>query len=98
MESPSLQPLSLVSLEKAFARLPQHGSIDDFAALVALAALSVLYWIYGRDRPDPYVYKAFEKPQEHMNGRQTSKGTTDIAEKLDQIVSVTNRRDVKDTR
>lgn len=88
METPTFHPLSLVSFQKVISQLPKHGSFDDFAALVALAALSVFYWVYGRDRPDPYLYKLFEKPQENMNSLRTSKGTTDIAEKLGQIVSL----------
>lgn len=87
MEIPQLQPLGLVDIEKAFRAIPQHIGLDDVLALAALAAAVSLYFWIVRERPDPYLYKLYERPQEHMS-KGGSKATTDIAEKLGQIVRI----------
>ena len=73
---------------QTFAQLPQYGKLDDFAAMAVMATLSILYLSKGIlwSRPDPYLYKLYERPQEHLTGQSTSQSTRDIAQKLEQIV------------
>ena len=73
---------------QTFAHLPQYGALDDFAAMAVLATLSVLYLSKGLlwNRPNPYLYKLYERPQEHLAGQSTSQSTRDIAQKVEQMV------------
>ncbi|KAF7194888.1 NADPH--cytochrome P450 reductase [Pseudocercospora fuligena] len=84
METPSLQPLNLVDLEKALRSLPQHIGADDVFAISLIAAAVAFYYYMLREQPDPYLYKMYERPQEHMS-KGGPKATRDISEKLDQL-------------
>lgn len=72
--------------------LPQYGTLDDFAAMAVLATLTVLYLFRGTlwDKPDPYLHKMYERPQEAMRDLTTTQGTRDIGKKLKQMVIVGN--------
>jgi NADPH-ferrihemoprotein reductase len=81
-------PALVLRDSQTFAQLPQYGALDDFAAMAVLATLSMLYLSKGIlwNRPDPYLYKLYERPQEHLAGQNTSQCTRDIKQKLEQIV------------
>lgn len=82
-----LPALDLIDIDKAFTRLPHHVSWDDSLAVAIVASVMGTLWYLGLlgDRPDPYLYKMFEKPQELMGVSGSSKSTRDIAEKLEQV-------------
>ncbi len=73
----------------AISQLPRYGTLDDLAAMAILATLSVLYISRGVlwSRPDPYLYKIYERPQEHLTNQSAAQDTRDIAKKLEQMVS-----------
>ena len=63
------------------------AAYDDIAALALLALGGAGYLTRGSlwDKPDPYHYKWFERPQESaLNGRHIKKETRNIAEKLEE--------------
>ncbi len=88
METPQFQPLGLIDIGKVARTIPHDLGFEDVLALATLAAAAALYVWMVRDRHDPHSYKMFERPQEHMI-KHGSKATTNIAEKLAQIVSST---------
>lgn len=71
---------------RSIPRLPNYGALDDFAAMAVLATLTMLYLLRGTiwDKPDPFLHKAFEKPQQQMQNSMSSQSTRDIGEKLQQ--------------
>ena len=87
MSSQISQRLDLGSLH-SIPQLPGYGAFDDFAAMAVLATLTVLYLFNGTlwNKPDPYLYKMYERPQQNMPGLSASKSTRDIGKKLEQTV------------
>lgn len=89
MEIPNynLPPLSLVAFEKAFSNLPHQVDLDDILAVAVVASVFAVLWYQGLfwEKPDPHLYKLFERPQAYMNNVGVAKGTRDIGEKLGQI-------------
>lgn len=81
------QSQNLLDLQSAVTSLPQYGAIDDFAAMAVLATLSLFYYFVVRDRPDPFLYKMYERPQEKLGLGKLSEETRDIAKKLEETVS-----------
>jgi NADPH-ferrihemoprotein reductase len=84
--------LNLGSWE-AISQLPQYGTLDDLAAMAVLATLSVLYLSKGTlwNRPDPYLYKMYERPQEYIASQNVAQNTRNIAKRLEQMVSAKHR-------
>ena len=78
---------------EAISQLPRYGTLDDLAAMAVLATLSVLYFSKGIlwNRPDPYLYKMYERPQEHLAKQSVAQSTRNIAQKLEQTVSAKHR-------
>ena len=70
-------------------RLPQHVAFDDLAAMAVLATVTMVYLFRGSiwDRPDPYVYKMYERPQQNMVSTNVQQVTRDISKMLKQTVS-----------
>jgi len=62
-----------------------HGP-EDIAMIAVLSAVSTAYMFQGRlwDKPDPYHYKWFERPQEHMSSKKGAQQTRNIMEKLEE--------------
>ena len=89
MTSQMAQSLSLGRLQSA-QQLSEYGALDDFAAMAVLATLTMLYLLNGTlwNKPDPYLYKMYEKPREKMTGLSASKSTREIGKKLEQTVSI----------
>ena len=48
----------------------QKPSIDDVAAMAVVALLSAVYLLRGTlwDKPDPFLYKMYERSQQNMSG------------------------------
>lgn len=80
-------PLSLVFFPKSFTNLPHHVGLDDILAVTIVAAVLCTLWYLGLiwEKPDPHMYKLFERPQAYMNKTVAAAGTRDIGEKLGQI-------------
>ncbi|MCJ1251128.1 hypothetical protein MMC30_008359 [Trapelia coarctata] len=66
--------------------LARNALLDDVALLGLTVAASVGYLSKGRlwDKPDPYHYTWFERPQEKDAARNAKKETRDIAQKLEE--------------
>lgn len=79
---------ALGSFQSIPLRLSQNFAFDDVAAVFTLTALSAAYMFIWRDKPDPYHYTWFEKPQEKLGASGAAQQTRDIAEKLEQVVGV----------
>ena len=84
----SLHSQGILPFRDHLVHLPQYGSLDDFAAMAVLATLTALYLTRGIvwGKPNPYLHKMFESPQEKMGGLADSESTRNIAEKLEQTV------------
>ena len=67
----------------------QTASADDVIAMAVLAILSAVYMLRGTlwDKPDPYLYKMYERPQEKMGAKTVKAATRDVAERMQQVVS-----------
>lgn len=65
------------------------ATVDDFVAMAVLAVLSAVYLMRGTlwDRPDPYLYKMYERPQEKMGSKMATAVTRDVSERMSQVVS-----------
>lgn len=72
-----------------FAHLSKSAGYEDMAAMALVGAASAAYMFRGTlwDKPDPYHYKWFERPQELMGGRAGAQQTRNIAEKIQETVS-----------
>jgi hypothetical protein len=68
----------------------QTASLDDVVAMAMLAILSAVYLVRGTlwDRPDPHLYKMYERPQEQMGSNSVAPVSRDVAERMQQIVSL----------
>ena len=62
----------------------QQLQYDDVAAIVAIFLASLAYVTSGTlwNRPDPYRYKLFERPQQLSGARQVAQQSRDLAERL----------------
>ena len=62
------------------------SSIGDFVTLILLAILGAAYLLRGIawDKPDPYYYKYFERPQQLEGGSGQQQATRNIAQKLEE--------------
>lgn len=67
----------------------QAAALDDVAAMAVLAILSAVYLLRGRlwDRPDPHLYKMYERPQEKMGSNSVAAVSRDVSERMQQVVS-----------
>lgn len=83
-----ISPSLAIDKWQAMSSLPQYGALDDLAAMAVLATLSFVYLFRGVlwNRPDPHLYKMYERPQERLADQSASQSTRDIAQKLEQIV------------
>ncbi|KAM0719132.1 hypothetical protein Q7P37_005037 [Cladosporium fusiforme] len=68
-------------------KMLQTASVDDVVAMAVLAILSAVYLMRGTlwDRPDPYLYKMYERPQEKMGSKTVTSATRDVAERMHQV-------------
>jgi NADPH-ferrihemoprotein reductase len=62
---------------------------DDVAVLSALAVGSAAYLLNGIawNKPDPYEYMLYERPQEQLQGKRAQSATRNIFEKMENEVS-----------
>lgn len=69
----------------------QTASIDDVVAMAVFAILSAVYLMRGTlwDKPDPYAYKMYERPQQKMGAKTITATTRDVTERMQQVVSTT---------
>ena len=77
----------------------QSAALDDVVAMAVLAILSAVYLVRGTlwDRPDPHLYKMFERPQEKMGSNSVATVSRDISEKMQQMVSTLSAIPSSDT-
>ncbi|THW82130.1 cytochrome P450 reductase 1 [Aureobasidium pullulans] len=59
------------AFNNVFSHLSKNAGFEDIAAMALVGAASAAYMFKGTlwDKPDPYLYKWFERPQELMGGR-----------------------------
>lgn len=68
----------------------QRTQKDDYAFLAFIILSGMFYNLYIKQKPDPYDYLWFEKPQQtDANARGTD--TRDIGEKLEEAVCLSNQ-------
>ncbi|THV96488.1 cytochrome P450 reductase 1 [Aureobasidium pullulans] len=74
------------AFNNVFSHLSKNAGFEDIAAMALVGAASAAYMFKGTlwDKPDPYLYKWFERPQELMGGRAGAQQTRNIAEKLEE--------------
>ncbi|KAF2721432.1 hypothetical protein K431DRAFT_268481 [Polychaeton citri CBS 116435] len=79
--------LPLADLPVALNELSELVSFDDYIAMALVAFFSSIWLLRGRmwDKPDPFLYKMFERPQEKMGGKKGVQVTRNIAEKLEEV-------------
>ena len=67
----------------------QSVAFDDVVAMAVLAILSAVYLVRGTlwDRPDPHLYKMYERPQEKMGSKTIAAVSRDVSERMQQMVS-----------
>ena len=83
LSSPSINR----TVTDAVRQLTRTTAYDDIAVLALLVLGGASYLTRGSlwDKPDPYHYKWFERPQESaLNGRHTRKETRNVAQKLEE--------------
>lgn len=70
----------------ALASLSESSGHDDYFALAILALSGVAFLTKGSlwDKPDPYHYKWFERPQQALQGSIAQLQTRNIAQKLEE--------------
>lgn len=73
------------------AQLLHNAAVDDILAVAIMAILSAVYFLRGTlwDKPDPYLHKMYERPQEEMGSQGPAALTRDVAERMEQVVSAT---------
>ncbi|KXH38912.1 NADP/FAD dependent oxidoreductase [Colletotrichum simmondsii] len=83
MSLPGALPESTLKLLSQLA----PGTVADTAALAAAGLLSAAYVLrgYAWDRPDPYNYIWYEKPQQGADGNAANKKSKNIAERLEEL-------------
>lgn len=74
----------------------QTAALDDVVAMAVLAVLSAVYLMRGTlwDRPDPHLYKMYERPQEKMGSKTAAAVSRDVAERMQQLVSIALNRGI----
>ncbi|THX20795.1 cytochrome P450 reductase 1 [Aureobasidium pullulans] len=74
------------AFNNVFSHLSKNAGFEDIAAMALVGAASAAYMFKGTlwDKPDPYLYRWFERPQELMGGRAGAQQTRNIAEKLEE--------------
>ncbi|KAI4751152.1 cytochrome P450 reductase 1 [Aureobasidium sp. EXF-3400] len=74
------------TLNNVLTHLSKNAGFEDIAAMALVGAASAAYMFKGTlwDKPDPYHYKWFERPQELMGGRAGAQQTRNIAEKIEE--------------
>ena len=80
-------PIVNNTVANALRAVTTTAAYDDVAVLALLALGGASYLTRGSlwDKPDPYRYKWFERPQESaLNGRHLQKETRNIAQKLEE--------------
>lgn len=82
------------SFNNVLTRLLHGAGPEDLAMMAVLGAASTAYMSWGRlwDKPDPYHYKWFERPQEQLGGKLGAQQTRNIMEKLEETVSHSHSR------
>ena len=67
----------------------QTAAFDDVVAMAVLAILSAVYLGRGTlwDRPEPHLYKMYERPQEKMESSTVAAVSRDVSERMQQVVS-----------
>ncbi|THY63422.1 hypothetical protein D6C99_00559 [Aureobasidium pullulans] len=77
------------AFNNVFSHLSKNAGFEDIAAMALVGAASAAYMFKGTlwDKPDPYLYKWFERPQKLMGGRAGAQQTRNVAEKLEETVS-----------
>lgn len=63
--------------------------------MAVLAILSAVYLMRGAlwDKPDPYLYKMYERPQQKMGSKTVTAATRDVAERMQQVVRLLVQKD-----
>lgn len=81
--------LSETDITSAVLQTLQAATFDDVVAMAVLAILSAVYLVRGTlwDRPDPHLYKMFERPQEKMGSNSVAAASRDVSERMHQVVS-----------
>lgn len=81
------QYLQSSALRQTLSQLPQYGRLDDFAAMAVITTLTVLFLLRGVvwDKPDPFLYKMYERPQEKMGSVKKDAETRDVREKMEKV-------------
>lgn len=71
------------------------ATVDDVVAMAVLAILSAVYLMRGAlwDKPDPYLYKMYERPQQKMGSKTVTAATRDVAERMQQVVRLLVQKD-----
>jgi NADPH-ferrihemoprotein reductase len=80
-------PIINNTVTQALREVTRTAAYDDVAVLALLALGGASYLTRGSlwDKPDPYHYKWFERPQESaLNSRNIKKETRNIAQKLEE--------------
>jgi NADPH-ferrihemoprotein reductase len=92
--SPPFPSQALHDSAKLLAELAPRTVLDT-AAVVTAGALLGAYFLADHtwNKPDPYQYIWYERPQEQGGGSHSASQTTrNIAERLKELVSSTRRR------
>lgn len=82
-------PTSLIQIHfPDLVNVARSAAYDDVAVVALLALCGASYLLQGLvwNRPDPYAYKLYERPQEIINGKPAQKATRNIAQKLKEVV------------
>lgn len=82
--------LSENDIASAVLQTLQAATFDDVVVMAVLAILSAVYLVRGTlwDRPDPHLYKMFERPQEKMGSKSVAAASRDVSERMHQVVSL----------
>lgn len=70
----------------AFESILHHAKKDDIAFIALIIVSGLLYTLFIRDKPDPFDYVWYEKPQV-IDADAKESDTRDIGKRLDEAVS-----------
>lgn len=72
----------------------ETAALDDVVAMVVVAILSAVYVVRGTfwDRPDPHLYKMYQRPQENMGSKSIATVSRDVSERMEQLVGLCQTR------
>jgi NADPH-ferrihemoprotein reductase len=79
--------MSKIVESSLLASILQNTQEDDVAFLALIIFSGIFYTLFIKEKPDPFHYVWFEKPQS-MDGNAKSADTRDIGVKLDESVRV----------